>query len=217
MGEVQVEEVDPSSGTGAGMIAFLNFAINRNEMIEGTAVALRTGVNRVLETDESFRQMSVQDMDVDDVLRRFRIKFRGKMKDASLSEYEKRFRQTADMYRKWLIHDPSWRPAPRKVTAPRRSKAENGASGTAVKPAGSVSGSQKTRVAPGVSNPPAPDATMITYPYPVRPGLVAQVSLPADLTVKEAERVAKFVASLAFEERLAITGGRVVEAEMVEG
>jgi hypothetical protein len=48
---------------------------------------------------------------------------------------------------------------------------------------------------------------MVTYPYPVRPGLLAQVSLPADLTAKEADRVAKFVASLAFDERLAITSG----------
>jgi hypothetical protein len=48
---------------------------------------------------------------------------------------------------------------------------------------------------------------MVTYPYPVRPGLLAQLKLPANLTAKEATRLAKFVESLAFDEQLAITGG----------
>jgi len=188
------------------MIAFLNYAIKKNELVEATAVALRTGVKRVLETDDALPQAEVRSMDLDDVVRRFRNKYRGQFKDQSLNDYEKRFRQTAEMYVKWLDNDPSWRPAPRKASAPRR-KAAEGASGAASGPAKPAQVRQNGSMTanPGASVPAG--VTMVDYPYPVRPGLLAQISLPEDLTAKEAERVAKFVASLAFEERLAITAG----------
>lgn len=207
LSDPRVEEVHPSSGTGAGMVSFLNYAIKRNELVEASAVALRVGVNRVLETDETFAQTQVRDMDLDEVVRRFRNKSRGQFKDQSLTDYERRFRQTVEMYKKWLDNDPSWRPTPRKATS-RRAKPESssgqGSDGGAVTPIG-----QTTAVITDPSSQPMSAAGMVTYPYPVRPGLLAQIMLPEDLTAKEAERVAKFVASLAFEERLAIAAGPV--------
>lgn len=201
------EEVDPNEGTGRGMVAFLTMAIRKNDIVDATGSALRTGVRKVLETDEELESTKVQDYDVEEIIRRFRIRNRASMKDASLNEYEKRFRQVVDMYSKWLNDDPDWRPKARS-SRPRAAKpaASNGTS----------NGNGRVKAAPAsvnagpvgmVESAPTPPVGMVTYPYPVRPGMLAQITLPEDLTSKEAERVAKFVASLAFEERLAITAG----------
>jgi hypothetical protein len=40
----------------------------------------------------------------------------------------------------------------------------------------------------------------VSYPFPLRPGMLAQISLPADLTKAEAKRLAAFVESLAMDE-----------------
>jgi len=44
----------------------------------------------------------------------------------------------------------------------------------------------------------APVAT-ITYPFPLRPGVLASVDLPADLTTREADRLVAFIKSLAMD------------------
>jgi len=41
---------------------------------------------------------------------------------------------------------------------------------------------------------------MITYPFPIRPGLRGSIQLPEDLTAREASRIAAFIATLAVEE-----------------
>jgi hypothetical protein len=212
MAEPTPPDVHPNSGTGSGMLAWFNWAIKQHELVENTAVALRTGAKRVLETDDAFFTADMRTVDVEEVIRRFRNKQRGTgFKEASVEEYARRFRQSIEMYVKWLADDPSWRPAARKV-APAKA-AKNGGSAEAVQatsPAvAAVVPSQPTAITATVA-PPA-GVEMQVYPYPVRPGVMAQIVLPVDLTGKEAERVAKFVAALAFEERLAITAGPTAE------
>lgn len=41
----------------------------------------------------------------------------------------------------------------------------------------------------------------ITYPFPLRPGVVAELRLPSDLTLAEAKRLSGFLASLALAAR----------------
>src|SRR4051794_34260776 len=48
------EETGPlaQDGSGAGLIAFLNWTILRNELVDSTASALRTGCQRVLAVED---------------------------------------------------------------------------------------------------------------------------------------------------------------------
>lgn len=210
MPESTSTEADPKSGTGSGMIAFINWAMRKNEILENSAIALRTGARRVLETDESLFDKDVRTLDVDETARRFRNKQRGgEFKDTSIEDYVRRFKQLVEMYIKWLDGDVSWRPPQRRTASRPGDKIENGQkkstrSSTPVPAQATVTGLTV------VDNTPGTDISgvqMVTYPYPVRLGLMAQLTLPVDLTSKEAERLAKFVASLAFDERLAITAG----------
>jgi len=50
---------------------------------------------------------------------------------------------------------------------------------------------------------------LIEYPFPLRPGVRALITLPEDLTEAEAKRLAKFVETLAVPDQRAITTGEV--------
>jgi len=216
MAEPTPPEAEPNSGTGAGMIAFINWAIRKNELVENSAVSLRTGAKRVLETDESLFEADMRTLDVEDVIRRFRNKYRGndQFKEASIDDYARRFKQSVEMYIKWLSGDTSWRPPARKST-PAKAQPKNGGAAKAAQPAVSapavVPPQPTPPVAESVGAAALPGVEMVKYPFLVRPGVRVHVELPADLTPKEAQRVAKFVASLAFDEMLAITAGPASE------
>lgn len=196
------ESASPSAGTGAGMIAFLNFLIRKNEMVEATAVALRTGCRKVLDTEDDWANTDIRTLDVDGLITRFRNKSRGDLADRSVSNYEQRFRSTVEMYRKWLEDDPTWRPSARtRSTAAAVKRSSAGSNG-------SKQAAEKVptpELAPDAVAPPV--AGMVTYPLPIRPGVQGRLVLPEDLTAKEAKRIANFVSALAFDEQLAITSG----------
>jgi hypothetical protein len=191
--------VSPNSGTGAGLIAFLAYLIKRNEMVEATASALRTGCRKVLTVESDLNAVDIKSGDLDDLVRRFRHKYRGDIKDRSLDTYEQRFRQSADMYRKWL-NEEDWRP-----NSARRRQAPNGAtsksSPSQTNSAGQVADTTNRpsdHSDPGHDRPPHPG--MITYPFPIRAGLQGKITLPEDLTRREAKRIAAFVAALVSDE-----------------
>jgi hypothetical protein len=205
----EVEEgVNPNTGTGVGLIAFLDHLIKRNEMVESTASALRTGCKKVLDVEDDPSTVDLRTADIDDIIRRFRNRWRGQIKDRSIDQYEQRFRQSVDMYLKWLVSDPSWRPtrqAPRATTngtgvAPTKKPASRSSSPAAV--SGSTAAAEPEDAPSGPTSP-----GMITYPLPIRRGVQGRLVLPEDLSKKEAQRIANFVAALAFDERLAITAG----------
>lgn len=197
--------VNPNSGNGEGFLAFFDYLINRKEMVEATASALRTGCKKVLAVEDDLASLDLRSADVDDIVRRFKNHSRGTMKDRSVEQYEQRFRQSVEMYRKWLNQDPDWLGA-------RRSKspsASNGGQRKAVRTVAAPQGPTDAEVKTGRETPPAPE--MITYPLPLRPGVQARLVLPENLSRNEAKRVMNFVSALAFDEQLALTAGEVDE------
>jgi hypothetical protein len=50
-----------------------------------------------------------------------------------------------------------------------------------------------------VAEPGGAISTSISYPFPLRPGNVIMLELPADLSAREAERIATFLKSIALE------------------
>lgn len=187
----QTEEqgASPGDGSAAGMIAWLGWVIDKNEMVDATAGALRTGCQKVLAVEDDWNSLDVRGMDVDSIVTRFRNKHRGDMKTSTLDAYEQRLRQSVDMYVKWLNDDPTWKPAQRR----RATKAANG-NGTTPGAAVKVKQQEQAKVDP----PPQPG--MITYPFPIRPGMQGKITLPENLSMREAKRIAAFVSTLAFED-----------------
>lgn len=196
MGIAQTEEqgASPGDGTAAGMIAWLGWVIDKNEMVDSTASALRTGCQKVLAVEDDWGLVDVRTMDVDAIVNRFRNKHRGDMKTSTLDAYEQRLRQSVDMYVKWLNDDPTWKPAQRRRT-PKAAPSNGGSHTVSTAPKKALPPHQEP---PKVDLPPQPG--MITYPFPIRPGMQGRIMLPEDLTMREAKRIAAFVSTLAFED-----------------
>jgi hypothetical protein len=188
------------------MLAFLDSMIRKNEMVESTASALRTGCRKVLEVDDGWAEVDLRSLDVDALVGRFRIKHRADLRERSLYNYEMRFRQTVDMYLKWLDNDPTWRPSTRtsKATNAGVRNQEPLRSRPAAKPPVPLETASPEPAAEPASSA-GDSVAMIAYPLPIRPGVQGRLLLPEDLSRREAERVANFVNALAFDERLAIT------------
>lgn len=176
-------------GTGAGLIAFLNWTIDKSELVDATASALRTGCQKVLSIEDDPNGLDLRSADISAIISRFRNKHRLDMKPRTLEQYEQRFRQSVEMYLKWLDDDPTWKPTQRK-------RVSNGS--------GSKLSKDATRAtsAPAESMPTIeqPQPGMIKYPFPIRPGLQGTITLPEDLSVREAKRIAAFVSTLALED-----------------
>ena len=180
-----------SNGTGAGLISFLTWAIDKNELVSSTASALRTGCQKVLAVDQSWQSIELRSADVDSMLVRFQNKHRGDMKDRTREQYAQRFRQAVEMYIRWLDGD-AWKPSTR-VQHPKSPL------GSSIQNTSTVNGPQ------GLSNPSPPKSEInvrlqngfLTYPYPIRPGIQASIILPEDLTPEEAKRLSAFIAALA--------------------
>ncbi len=189
--ETEEGRAAPGDGTGAGMIAWLGWTIQKNMMVDATASALRTASQKVLAVEDGWATVEVSSLDLDSIVNRFRIKHRGDMKDQTLNTYEQRFRQTVDMYGKWLADEP-WQPATRKRTARPAAGSSNGSA------AAPTSKSPAVQQQPEVALPPQPG--MITYPFPIRPGMQGKITLPEDLSTREAKRIAAFIGTLAFDD-----------------
>ena len=184
----EVAAVSPSEGSVAAMFRWIQYTIDEHELVEATAQALRTASTKVLDVVPD-HSVQIEALDVQDVVRKFHIKHRGTMKEATVNTYEQRFRQTVEMYTKWLAKDDSWRPATRnRSTAPKK--------------AGSQKPDDKVQATlPAEQQPPTPPLPgMINYPFPIRPGMQGKITLPEDLTMREAKRIAAFVSTLAFDD-----------------
>lgn len=60
---------------------------------------------------------------------------------------------------------------------------------------------------PSPSSSPPDSAETLTYPFPLRPGIVVRISLPANLTIEESKRLGRFLDALAVDARTAVRAG----------
>jgi len=182
------EERNPGSGTAQGLIDFLSWATEKHYLTAPTGSSLRTGVNKVLEAEPDLNAIDMRHADIDDILHRFHNRAMGKLKDRSVEVYVSRFRTSVEMYIKFLNKEKDWMPAASRTrtagVAKRQVQTTTGSVSepdTAVTPSG-----------PGV----------ITYPFPIRAGLQGRITLPENLTRREADRISAFIKTLAMEDEI---------------
>lgn len=187
------------AATGLGLIRFLDYAIEKGHLKTATGQAMKTAVKEVLsstEGEDDWESVDLDSLDVDDIQRRFETLRAMKFSSTSLGTYKSRFRKALDMFQEFRESPSTWRPSLR--TRDRRSREQPTPSARPT-PTSSSPARQPSASSGASSNPSSHRSSIITYPFPIRDGVLASLELPADLTPREAERVAAFVASLAVE------------------
>lgn len=189
--------------TGAGLMIFLDYAIQKGYLKETTGQSRKSSVKEVLsatEGAEAWEAVNLDGLDVEDTLRRFVTLRAMKFSPGSLATYQQRFQSSVEMYRDFRANPSGWKPkvATRKRATPTPVAVPNGESADRVvvlpEPASNDG---------AVDSVPRPHRSVpiIKYPFPLRDGVLASVELPADLSQREAARLAAFIGSLAIEDR----------------
>ena len=173
-----------SGTTGRDLIDFLDWAIEKNELVPSTASALRTGCLKVLEATDGWETQEVTPDVAAPYLERFRNANQNKLKERTRDVYARRFQQAVDMNARRAAGE-EWKP---KERATQRRPAPGAAA--------SARPSKEGKPVEEPSNA-APPNDLVDYPFPLRPELLVHLQLPRNLQMEEAERIATFVTALA--------------------
>lgn len=184
-----------NSGTGQGLLDFLTYVTEKGLLNKNTAGALRAAARELLSVEaEDPASIDVRQLDVDQLAKRFANLRAQKFTPQSLETYQSRFRKGVEMYLRFLDNPAGWRPEirTRSTSTTERTKGQPSTGGT-----------------PGSTLPPPASSGMIQYPFPIRDGVIASLTLPANLRKAEAKRLGSFLESLAVDEPRALPSGSV--------
>jgi hypothetical protein len=202
-------ELDPQmSGTAEGLIAFLEWASRTGELSPNTAASYKTAVTQVLEIDgEAWIKTKILDLDIERQLDRFARLRASRYSATSLRTYGNRFKAATSHYFKYLEDPATFRTGQLKATRPKSSDRPQTETGSTAKSRKQV---PQSRVTP--SDIAASESSdLVQYPFPLRAGIMAYLSLPRDLRRVEAQRIGAFVASLAIDPTPELGPGRQAE------
>jgi hypothetical protein len=184
------------SGTADGLIAFLDWAARTGELSANTAAGYKTAVTRVLEIDgEAWADTSIRELDVSRQMDRFARLRASRYNPTSLRTYGNRLSAAVTHYLKYLDDPATFRAAHPGTPRAKVSDKAKAARLTARDGSGSGIGADIASTSAGRTT----SGDLVQYPFPIRTGLMAYISLPRDLSRTEAQRISAFVASLAID------------------
>jgi hypothetical protein len=186
---------DMRSGTGSGLLAFIDWAASKHEIKAPTAQGLRIAVVNVLQVEDDVDAFNVGDVDLDRLFERFEVRSGNKYSTSSLNAYKSRFRTAVTMYVAWLNGNSNWKTTVRA----RRSRSKGtGTRQAQVPKAAAAVEPQREQEQPALLSGNG-STELVTHTLPLRRDLLVRMVLPVDLTRADAERIANFVKSLAFD------------------
>ena len=174
--------------TARALVDHWAWARGKGELTAGTARALSTACRGVLEVQEDWENLDVRTLDVDGSFNKFKNLRSRSFKPRSLREYESRFRRAVASYLEFLEDPSTWKFPLRSTTSRRSPPAERSRSSGR-----SSESSQSGRV----SDPPFPAGILQEYSYPIRTDMMAQLTIPRDVTTAEINRLVAWARTLA--------------------
>jgi len=187
-------ETAATSTTATDLMRFLDWAREKGEIKANTVHGLRAACKAVLEVagDGDLDAVDVRNIDLDTVFRRFENLPAGmNLSSGSLRAYRQRVTQAITLFLAWADDRTAWKPATGRASKP----APNGKAKPKAK-------STPTRHVPAlVEDPPPPGpeprGRLVDFPFPLRPGLMVRMFLPADLKRAEVRRLTAYMTTLA--------------------
>jgi hypothetical protein len=183
----------------AALARFIGFVVAKGLVHPATAQGWRVATAKVLEELSPAELQDVRTIDVESTFKGFLNRYPGRLSPASVGEYRRRVHRAIEEFVSWMA-DPggyAFRPPARAAKADARRRPD----------AGSDDGTPPTRSRPP-DRPAPPRPNSMSLAYPLRSDLLAQVIVPRDLTVEEAQRMGAFLLTLAVDFRPAPAGER---------
>ena len=176
--------------TAKALLEFLDLVAEKGWLNKNTAAGYRAACQKILEIEDDWEVVDVAALDVDDILQRFVTRKADDYSPGSLQAYKSRFRAALEMFLERAEDPSTWKPP----TTARRTRSE-----AKSRPEQPKEGAQARTARHRAYTPSATDG-MVTYPFPLRADIDAQLVLPRDLTPEEARRLVAFVNALAIEQ-----------------
>jgi hypothetical protein len=173
----------------AALARFIEFVVAKGLVHPATAQGWRVATAKVLEELPADQAEDVRRIDVPATFKSFLNRYPGRLSPASVGESRRRVGRAIDEFVRWM-EDPgsyAFRPPARTARAEARRRLEV---------ASPAPGAERQRASPAAASAQA-GAEDITFEYPLRPDLSAEVKVPRDLTVEEARRMGAFLVTLA--------------------
>jgi hypothetical protein len=184
----------------AALARFIEFVVAKGLVNPSTAQGWRVATSKVLEELTAEELADVRRIDVEETFRAFLHRHPGRLSPASVGEYRRRVGRAIEEFVRW-VDDPGAYAALGSAGGrqadghgPRRRGRGRSTAGAVAVPA-SPNG-EAGPAGPGASVPPSRRRDGLALEYPLRPGFLAQVVVPPDLTVDEARRMGAFLLTL---------------------
>lgn len=196
------------TGSAEGLYEFCDWLVKKGLMTSAAVEPLRSATKQIVSSvDSDVEAANVNvgstEFDVEAYMDRFEKLSGAKYAPDSLNAYRRRFRRAVELYRQYLTEGAAnFKPPAGRVPRKRPVK-ENGSNGT-------NNTAQKSKTEERQLNPPPPPPPdLISYPFPLSTGTIAQLNLPPRLGKDDADRMAVFIRALVFEPQRQITEGEV--------
>jgi hypothetical protein len=184
----------------AALARFIEYVVAKGLVNPSTAQGWRVATTKVLQELTPEELADVRRIDVEATFRAFLHRNPGRLSPASVGEYRRRVGRAIEEFVRW-VDDPGGYGAlgssvARQSDGPGHRRRGQGRAvarpAERVRPSSGEDG--------GVTRPaPMPEPTRregLALEYPLRPGFLAQVIVPPDLTVDEARRMGAFLLTL---------------------
>jgi hypothetical protein len=177
------------STKASDLLRFLDWARDKHEIKANTVNGIKAACKAVLEGEGNLDAVEIRGIDLDAVFRRFENGTGRGLKTASLRAYRQRVQQAIEMFLPWVDNPSNWKPL-----VSSRAKAEPNGKATPKPKA-----ARREAPPPGGPTVPVlePKVGLVDYPFPLRPGVMARLFLPADLKRAEVKRLTAYMSTLA--------------------
>jgi hypothetical protein len=176
----------------AGMIEFLGYASNHGLMKAPTARSYRVASERLQGELTEQEANDVRQIDLDLVFQRFVNRNKVQASPKTLKVYKQRVGKSMSEFLAWRADPTHYRP----TIGSRKSRADKPSTNTDA-PRDTARASDRAEGTVVHSTQSQPAAGMLTIPFPLRPDFVVSIQVPRDLKLREADRLAAFVRTLA--------------------
>jgi hypothetical protein len=169
---------------GKALIDHWSWAAEKGVMNRNTAAGLRAACVQVLGVLDDPDEVDIESLNIDELLTRFQNLRKQRFKPQVLEAYKRRFRSAVKSYKDYLENPGAWKPA-----------TQDRSSGVVRRPRSSDASLASEGMTSGVGRPYAAVAPVGSeeYRFPLRPGVMARLTLPVDLTRDEVRRLKAFV------------------------